>query len=312
MRALTFARCTALLCVSSMLAGCGSSTFAGATSSPMAAVRTARAALLYASADYEVDVFDYPSGAKVGPLFGFDTSFEREGLCTDAAGDVFVAGTVSDGSGQVYEFQYGSQTPSEKLTTRGYADSCSVDPTTGNLAVAEYYSTAFGHGDVAIFPNAQGSPTYYTDPNSQRFDDCAYDSSGNLFIALFRAGELLEMATGSQSFQAIALNVKPTFSGSLQWYKNELIVASWTTENSPESIQRVKIANGIATIVGTTVLANEHDKRSVGEYVVDGASIVGPDENDKYLEMWKYPAGGNPTKSLGRGNGHWNGTVIVR
>ena len=316
MRALIFGRCAALLCALSLLAGCGSSTLAGAASKPLAGVRTSGAPLLYASSDGEVDVFDYPSGAKVAQLSGFDSGFDKEGLCADGAGDVFVAGTLSHSSGytsgQVYEFPYGSQTPSAKLATHGYADGCSVDPTTGNLAVTEYYYPVFGHGDVAIFPNAQGTPAYFSDPNDQRFEYCAYDGSGNLFISLFRAGELLEMASGSQSFQTILLNVKPTFSSSLQWYKNELIVSSWTTENSSENIQRVKIANGIATIVGTTVLTNGHDKRSVGEYAVDGANIVGPDENDKYLAMWKYPKGGAATKNLGRGSGHWRGAVIVR
>ena len=315
MRPVTFGRRAALLCAVSLLAGCGSATFAGGTSRPAADARTSRTALLYASSDGEVDVFDYPSGTKVGQLSGFDSGFDKEGLCADGAGDVFVAGTLyisGNASGQVYEFQYGSESPSVKLSTHGYADSCSIDPTTGNLAVTEYYYPVFGHGDVAIFPNAQGTPTYYSDPNGQRFSYCAYDSAGNLFISLFRAGELLEMAGGSQSFQTIALNQKPTFSGSLQWYENKLIVASWTTENSPESIQRVQISNGTATILGTTVLANGHDKRSVGQYAVDGANIVGPDENDKYLAMWKYPKGGASTKNLGRGSGHWKGAVIVR
>jgi len=244
-------------------------------------------------------------------LGGFDSGFDFQGLCADAAGDVFVTGT-SNGSGQVYEFAPGSQNPSAKLTTQGYADSCSVDPTTGNLAVAEYYYPVFGHGEVAIFSNAQGSPTYYSDPKGQRFTDCAYDDSGNLFISIYRAGELLELPAGSQSFQTVALNQNGTYSGSLQWYRGKLIVASWYTDNSPEEIERVRVSNGLATILGTTVLNTGHNKRSVGEYAVDGSNIVGPNENDKYLAMWKYPAGGKIIKNLGRGYGHWRGTVIVR
>jgi hypothetical protein len=294
-----------------LLAGCGSASTTSVPATSNAAVRAAHAALLYASSDGEVDVFDFPSGTKIGQLSGFDFGFDKEGLCADSAGDVFVAGTVRE-TGQVYEFTVGSQTPAAKLATHGFADSCSVDPKTGNLAVAEYYYPAFGDGDVAVFADAQGDPTYYSDPNGRRFTDCAYDNSGNLFISIFRAGELLELTNGSQSFQTIALNHGGVFSGSLQWYKNELIVASWYTEKSPENIERVKISNGTATILGTTVLSTGHNKRSVGEYAVDGANIVGPDENDKYLAMWKYPAGGRSTKNLGRGNGHWKGTVIVR
>ena len=57
--------------------------------------RASGGTLLYASDGYNVDVFSYPKGSPVGQLSGFDSGFSKEGLCTDGAGDVFVAGYLN-------------------------------------------------------------------------------------------------------------------------------------------------------------------------------------------------------------------------
>jgi len=268
---------------------------------------------MYASTGWNVYIFDFPSGTPAGQLGGFDQGFEKNGLCLDGANDLFVTGWNHDSlKGQTYEFGPGSQTPIEKLTTGGVAHTCSVDPTTGNLAIAEIKDKLRDdHGAIAVFAGAQGDPTYYIDPQSSDFRDCAFDSSGNLYVSQDSQGNLVELAQGSQTFETIALNAG-AISGSLQWYDGELLVSSWTVKKSKDTIEQVQITGSTATIVGTSVLRSKGLKRSVDQYVVSDGLVVGPGGNDKYLEMWNYPAGGQPTKDLGRGNpGTWQGVAIT-
>lgn len=268
---------------------------------------------MYASTGWNVYVFNFPSGTPAGQLGGFDQGFEKNGLCLDRANDLFVTGWNHDSlKGQTYEFGPGSQAPIAKLTTSGVAHTCSVDPTTGNLAVAEIKNKpGDNRGAIAVFAGAQGDPTYYIDPQSSNFRDCAFDSAGNLYVSQDSRGDLIELAQGSQTFETIALNAG-AISGSLQWYDGDLLVSSWTVKKSKDTIEQVQVNGSTATIVGISVLDAKKRTRSVDQYVVDGDVIVGPGDNDKYLEMWNYPAGGKPTKNLGRGNpGTWQSVAIT-
>jgi hypothetical protein len=134
--------------------------------------------LLYASTHAgEVYIFSYPSGEYLNALVPGATDIG--GLCTDTVGDVFVA--TRDGyEGIIYEYAHGGTSPVSTLTNYEYgAYTCAADPTTGNLAV---FSHATGEDVVAIYPDAQGNPTYYTVPNMNTFPGyLAYDSQGNLF-----------------------------------------------------------------------------------------------------------------------------------
>ena len=89
--------------------------------------------LLYAAANNStVYVFSYPKGTLVGTLSGFDFP---EGLCVDRSGDVWI--TNSAGTGNIVEHAHGGTSPIATLNS-GYGDpiGCSVDPKTGDLAVA--------------------------------------------------------------------------------------------------------------------------------------------------------------------------------
>jgi hypothetical protein len=163
------------------LAGCGGT--AGTTSTlPMGAIALSRAHhsgssgdLLYVSdlAGNDIRVFRYPQLGLVRTISGIA---EPRGLCSDANGDVFV---TSYQGNNVLEFAHGARTPMATLGTPGSPEACSIDPTTGNLAVTFVGSGALG---VAVFPNASGTPSVYDAPLGSVFWYCGYDDSGNLFI----------------------------------------------------------------------------------------------------------------------------------
>ena len=113
--------------------------------------------LLYVS-DQKTDdvyVYSYPTGKLVGTLTGFAAPY---GQCTDKSGNVFI--TQFDAS-DVTEYAHGGTNPIKTLDTAGeYPVGCSVDPKTGNLAVAKFISDNYP-GGIFVLAHATGTPTEY-------------------------------------------------------------------------------------------------------------------------------------------------------
>jgi hypothetical protein len=126
--------------------------------------------LLYVATGGDVYVLSYPSGKVVGRLgvAGADS------LCSDKAGDVFVVG----GAGQtILEYSHRGKLV-QTLAVYDVPSSCSVDPTTGNLAVPTY-----DYSCVYIYPDARSTGTQSICDNwFVLVGLCAYDSRGNLFL----------------------------------------------------------------------------------------------------------------------------------
>lgn len=162
--------------------------------------------LLYVSTGFKgVFILAYPSGQFVAQ---FETpQGNPNGVCADRHGSIYVSAVVAP-FGYIYEYTHGGTEPIATLDDDNYPPaSCAVDPTTGNLAVVNQDP---GGSKLAIYQQAQGYPIYYSDLNVSRFQFCAYDNSGNLFVdgqAYSRTRSTLsELASGSGSFTEIALD----------------------------------------------------------------------------------------------------------
>lgn len=84
---------------------------------------------------------------------------------------------------------------------------CSIDPTSGNLAVTFLSGPHFTKGAVAVYARAQGSPQIYKDPNIYSYYFCDYDSKGNLFVDGQNGYlRLAELPAGSSKLVDISLN----------------------------------------------------------------------------------------------------------
>lgn len=118
--------------------------------------------LLYISDDGTDDVYaySYPHIELKGPLTGF---VRPHGECVDNAGEVFIA---DNGASNIIEYAHGGTSPIAVLSDPGYVPSaCSVDPTSGNLAVTNVETPSGGQGTVVIYKHATGRPkAYYPDP----------------------------------------------------------------------------------------------------------------------------------------------------
>jgi hypothetical protein len=230
------------------------------------------------------------------------------GACADQNGNVFVS-VETGGGGDIFEYAHGGTSPIATLDDYdGTPAACFVDPTTGNLAVANQDS---GRAGLDIYQNAQGGATYYSDPNVYAFYFCTYDDDGNLFVD----GEggsplrptLSELPSRGSSFTEIALNKKIGRPGSLQWMGTYLAMGGGT-----KTVYHVKISGSAGDIVGKTpVHASTYPSLT---YTIDGKTLIStygsahrkrsfPDR----VAYYEYPKGGAPTELLGP----FHGSVVT-
>lgn len=252
--------------------------------------------LLYVSY-YEsevIGVFDYPSGKMTGAIT--DVGF-IVGLCTDAEGDIFVGR-----QGSILEYRHGGTTPVATLNDGKFtAWACSVDPTTGNLAVA---NTGRHNDNVAVYAGATGKPRIYRNTAFKEYFGCAYDASGNLYVLAFGKSSggpnlLGELPKGKDGIKIITLSHTPEGQGGVQWDGRYLAVSS-PGENA---IFQFKIRGKTGEQVGETVLTDGNGVEQFSFPNIYGGSgqatkLVGNNTaSDETLE-WPYPSGGAPDLTI--------------
>ncbi|MFY9739477.1 MAG: hypothetical protein WAK11_10560 [Candidatus Cybelea sp.] len=281
--------------------------------------------LLYASvqtsccAKYSADVFvfSYPSGKPVGELgVTADTMF---GLCSDEQGDVFVTGFntyTTGGSSYVYEYRHGGTKPIAKLLDPLAADACSVDPVTGNLAVAGW--TGNQAASLVIYSQTggkyTGSYTPYYDSAIRWVRWCAYDTSGNLYLDGENGSGLVRLAVlHDGEFSAIDLNRSDFAPYSLQWADDgDLVIAGYEGTIGPETLLEVQMDGTKATIVGTTILKDAgHKWGDDSQISIKGLRIVGGGYPGDHLMAWRLHKGGHPDQRIAQTpDGWWYGVAF--
>ena len=254
--------------------------------------------LLYVSDDGDnfLYVFALPKGKLVGTITGF---LGIAGLCSDSQGNVFVTDYQL---AEIKEYRHGGTEPIAVLNdSRNSPIGCSVDPTTGNLAVAnemtETSSGAGGPGDVAIYPNAKGHPKFYGDPNIAYLADDSYDGAGNLYVSgladsyaysdfavLHKRGSKLEHLALDQSFSGYSY---------LQSDGQYLAVAS----QNGDQIYQFRIKGTKGTEFGKTTLAGVS---SIFDFWIQNHELYAPviSDDKRMVGFYSYPKGGQPTKTL--------------
>src|ERR1700722_2802967 len=267
--------------------------------------------LLYIS-NYEnnpVVVYSYPDGTLVGTLTGFA---EPDGVCSDKKGDVWIVNNSDVEGEDAVEYKHGGTKPIATVVDPGEIPvSCSVDPTTGNLAVTNIETYGSGPGSIALYAHANGSATLYSNPKMDEVYFCGYDDKGNLFVdgTEKQKFQFAELPKGKKSFTNISLNGDTIlFPGDVVWDGKYVDVGDQQYElvGSPReydsALYRTTGAGG--KTVGTTVFGGSN---AVVGFVIDGKSVIATDKSPysyaspNNVAFYKYPAGGNPTKTLKKG-----------
>jgi hypothetical protein len=248
--------------------------------------------LVYAGGDAQSYVFSFPTGKLVGNIAG--TSF---GTCADSQGDVFFSRVRS-----VVEFAHAGTTPIALYSVPGTAYSCSIDPTTGDIAVVVFCLSGCGD-EIALFKAGDTEPVQtYSDPALTSMSYCGYDNDGNLFVDGYNGSQfrLAELPVGGSTFTTITLKQSVPFAGQVQWDGH------YMTLELPlhPVIYRLQIAGSRGSVVGTTRLDGVGLK--AGQSWIHGSRVIVPTGpfTKRPIEIitWQYPAGGKPSHT-------WDGFI---
>ena len=252
--------------------------------------------LLYITNVYTVTVYSYPQGKLVGTLKHF---YRPAAECSDKAGDVFIV----DG-GIIYEYAHGGKKPIQTLSTSPLGgQGCASDPTTGNLAVALDYGDSYG--DLAVYPQAKGTPTLYSNAK-MLFNFCGYDDSGNLYAdGIFEGVGLgfVELPKGGSGLIKLTLNQSLEAAGAVQWDGRYLAIG----DDEVNKIYRFAISGSSGTLEDTVSLG---DAQTVMQWWIQGKKVIGADDIPSTVWYWDYPAGGNSIKAITKGVFHPFGATI--
>jgi hypothetical protein len=251
-----------------------------------------KSALLYVSGNQSnpaVYVYSYPVGKLVGRLTIFTSP---AGDCVDATGHVWI---TDRGAAQIVEYAHGGKTPIATLSDAGQIpNGCAIDRRSRDLAVTNYASTTFGPGSVSIYKKAAGVPKMYADANFHFMLFPGYDNRSNLFVdgdnisGVFRYAEL---PRGKKTFTDINLGTISS-GGAVQWDGTYMTVADEGGAFGPAVIYQTKGS----TIVGSTTLAGTS---VVFQSFIDGSKVIAPDNSNRAVKVYDYPAGGASTDSIG-------------
>jgi hypothetical protein len=250
--------------------------------------------LLYVLDDTYVTVYSYPEGKLEGKLRRF---YLADDACVDQSGNVYI---VNLGYGRVFEYAHGGAKRLRDLDIPGAAG-CSIDPASGNLAVAGGNS----QGGVHIFKHAHGTPTTYTDPTFYRYYFCGYDNEGNLFVDgqsyPGASGDFLlaELPKGGSALKTVTVNQEIVWPGEVQWDGKHITVQ----DQGAPVIYQFAIYGSQATKIGTTDLdgAGELHQTWIQGGTVILPNVCGTSCDYSDVLLYKYPTGGAYTKKIRKG-----------
>lgn len=258
----------------------------------------------------DVVVYSYPRGKKEGTLTGFDLP---AGECSDKAGDVFIADFLAS---EIVEYAHGGTSRIATLSDPGEDPvGCSVDPTTGNLAVTNQVTTSYFSGNLAIYPNASGTPTTYTSPNFYYYFFCTYDNKGNLYVdglsngTNSSTGEYAELPAGGSNLESITID-QDIYPLGIQWDGKYLAIGAQTVEQvygfeisgTTGTLKRTTDLTGATNVIQFWIQKHNHHKR---------ATLIGPDYSAGDVGYWHYPAGGSAFKTITGLDGPFGVTISV-
>jgi hypothetical protein len=264
--------------------------------------------LLYLTDDGNgnVYVYSFPDAKLQGTLTGLSVP---AGECADKAGDVWI---VDEGTNDMVEYAHGGTVPIATLTDPNNApEGCSVDPTTGNLAVANAQTLSAGAGSVGVYAHAQGTPTLYTSSQMKFVLFATYDDKGNLYangVNSSLAYRLAELHKNSRTLTPIAFDQRIVQATNIQWDGKYLAVGDGggVVGTSTPVIYHVKVAHSTGKVVGATALTGS---TGIFQFFIQGNTFIGPNLGNEDVMFWKYPTGGSPTKAIGGFNDPFGSAV---
>lgn len=256
------------------------------------------------SSGHYLAVFTYPKGKHVGQVSVASSS----GLCSDSKGDIFVTqGSNTGGDSQIVEYAHGGTQPIATLSDPyNGAFGCSVDPATGNLAVANSGGIA-RTGNVLVYPKASGTPTAYQFLYAPFF--CAYDGSGDLFVLSELLGRhimhpLDELVEGANQFRSLKMQKRVPYPMGVQWDGTYLVFGLGTNDVNLGRLHRY-------TIQGDRAIFENGIKLGVfaNSFLIQGSTVMV--SGGGYNNIWLLTYPGSARKKYLKVNGPYGIAISV-
>ncbi len=243
----------------------------------------------------DVYVYSFPKGKLVGTLTEIE---DPQSLCSDLKGNVWISSDVngSSGVGEMLEYPHGGKTAITTLSDPQTPAACAVDPTTGNLAVANSDGNGPYYGELAIYGDGQGQPTLYSVyPPSGDLYGTTYDNKGDVFAIGLKdswhdKSGVFWLRKGASTVKNFPLHPHVAPRG-VQWDGQALAVVF--AAHAPPSINRFKIGRRSGKAVGPPI----ETSAGFNQFWIQGSTLVGTAESGT-ISLWKYPSGGTPTKTI--------------
>ncbi len=247
--------------------------------------------LVYTTQGGDVAIYAF-NGKQVGELKGFEFTGVY-GLCSDTQGDVWV--TYGD---SMLEYARGGTIPIAQLYTNGTAASCAVDPTTGDIAVADGPGEELG-SEIDVYTNIYEPGKTYKDPDMNVYLYCTYDGQGNLFVNgarnLKKGSVLAELSQGSSTMQTVKMDEKFERAGGLQWDGQYVAIG----DSLKHVVYEMSVADGLATTASTSHFhdwSGAHFK-TIEPFAIGNGEIV-LTFSERQTGFWKFPGGGNTLRRI--------------
>jgi hypothetical protein len=293
-----------------MLAGCstatplnltpGSKSFSGASK-----IDKSRGAsvMIYVSSKDTGSVYGYPYPRARNHISVSGLS-QPATLCSDAAGNVWVP---ESGAQDIVEFPHDATKPTTRLRDRGQVPvGCSIDPVSGNLAVANAATGSGGSGSVSIYTRASGHPRVI-----QAFattSAVSYEDDGNLYVdGLGQTGTFAIGEIKPQQQQVVDLDwtgPSITLPGGLQAVGTSIVL----NDRVGSVLYSVRIDKRTATVNWSAPLQGYPNKEGdVVQFIVFPSThrIICADAYNKAIIRYRFPLPGAPldSKDLTGGTG---------
>jgi len=249
--------------------------------------KTSSSDLIYMVLGNTVGIYNF-SGDQVGALKGFEGV---AGLCSDTQGNVWVTYGNS-----LLEYTHAGTVPiAQVYLPSGYgAESCAVDPSSGNLAVTE--RSGEGAGNVAVYQNIYYAPTTYTDSDLEYYAYCTYDGQGDLFVNGTRGKKIVlaELPHDSAALGTVDVHQKLEQLGGLEWDGQYLALG----DSLAHVVYQLAVVKGQATVKTTTHFKGWYGRiKTVEPFAIQNGIIV-LTFSKRQTGFWKFPAGGPSTHRI--------------